>query len=124
MLRELIAVVIVAGSALAADPYEWKTRDTLLEVASEVGIAAEWSQMLDCVKPGYGYGIHGIDAKMLGSHPTRARLNDYFISWEIAHPLISIALPQPYRGIFQGGTIAFELVVTRKNAGVGCRISW
>jgi len=124
MLRELMVIGITACAACAADPYEWKVRDTILEVACEVGIAAEWAQMSDSIRPGYGCGIKGIDAKMLGEHPSQGRLNAYFVGWMIAHPLISIALPQPYRGIFQGGTIAFELVVTRRNAGVGCRISW
>ena len=107
------------------EPNDWSTRDTLLEVASETGIAAEWAQMSDCIKPGYGYGINGIDAKILGSNrPSQGKLNSYFIFWEVAHPLISVALPRPYRGIWQGSTIAFELVVTHKNAGVGCRIKF
>ena len=122
-----LAFLLLCAPLLASSP--WTTTDTLLEIASEAGIACEWGQMLPVTQPHAGWlasnetqAICGIDAKILGHHPSRARMNTYFAAWEIAHPLISWALPRPYRTLWQGATITFEAIVTSKNKQVGCRV--
>jgi hypothetical protein len=115
MMRYLLFILAIACLPLAAST-QWTTTDTILEVASEAGLAGEWAQMTNAPS------ICGIDQKIMGAHPKRANLNMYFAGWLIAHPLISMVLPGPYRNAWQGATIGFEIVVNQRNAAVGCRI--
>lgn len=112
--NKLVAACFLASTCLfAADP--WTKTQVGMEIASEVGIACEWAQMMDSTS------INGFDAKLMSRHPSRGRLNNYFIGWLIVHPIISYNLPSKYRTGWQAATISFELVVTRNNANVGCR---
>jgi hypothetical protein len=115
MLR-ILPVLLACTSLVAADP--WTKTDTALEIVSELGIACEWSQMLNSTS------IKGIDAKLMGHNPSRAQLNRYFIGWLILHPIISYHLPSPWRNTWQGATIGFEIAVTSENARVGCKITF
>lgn len=114
-MRHILALCLLCCLPLAAST-PWTTKDTILEVASEAGLACEWAQMTNAPS------ICGIDQKIMGSHPKRGNMNLYFAGWLIAHPIISMVLPSPYRNAWQGATIAFEIVVTQHNAGVGCRL--
>ncbi len=114
-LSILLALCLVSEIVNAQDiKNKWTTTDTILEITSEVGIGCEWAQMCS---PGY---IKGIDAKIVGTNPSRRSINTYFIGWEIVHPVISYNLPPLPRHIFQGGTICFEVIVNQKNKQVGC----
>ena len=121
--RILFALItLLAVPAWSADP--WVTRDTALEIASEVGIGIEWAQMLDTSNY-HCYGkpqVNGIDAHFLGHYPRRRNINYYFAGWEIAHPIISYDIPNPWRNVWQGATIGFEVAVHQHNTSVGCRI--
>jgi hypothetical protein len=119
MRYPVLVLLFTAGAWMpAASP--WTTGDTIMEAVSEAGLAGEWAQM---VSPPPGRpGIHGVDAELLGARPSRASLNRYFAAWALAHPLLAWELPKPWRLRFQSATIAFEFVVDRRNATVGCRI--
>jgi hypothetical protein len=96
--------------------------DTVLETASEIGLATEWMQTQKAVERPDQLHLGGCDQKILGRSPRMGPVNAYFVGWLLVHPLVSIALPRPYRSIWQGGTIAFELVVTAHNAAsIQCR---
>ena len=92
-----------------------------------MAIAAEWAQMLSPKTPACdwsgtpaGLYVRGCDAWMLGHHPNRGPVNRYFAGWEIAHPVLSFALPHPYRTWWQGSTLAFEVIVARQNYQTAC----
>ena len=116
-VKALLLALLLALPAGAAAP--WTPGDTVLELAAEAGLASEWAQMVNNPTGGQ---ITGLDADLFGHHPSRATLNRYFAAWMITHPLISWQLPQPWRLGFQSATIGFELIVTRDNAAIGCRI--
>jgi transcriptional regulator with XRE-family HTH domain len=121
LLAKIGLVLFLCAPLLASTP--WTKTDTILEIASEAGIAAEWAQMLPKHPlAGQDMSICGVDAKIMGHHPSRARVNAYFVGWELAHPLISWALPRPWRNVWQGATIGFELAVVPRNASVGCHV--
>ena len=101
---------------LMAAALVWTPADTGWEIGSELGILHEWAQMTT------GNYVHGFDEEVLGGHPQRRSINAYFGAWMLAHPLISFALPAPYRRFWQVGTIGFEIVVSRRNAQLGCRV--
>jgi transcriptional regulator with XRE-family HTH domain len=119
LLAKIGLVLLLCAPLLGSTP--WTKTDTALEVASEIGIATEWAQMLT---PHKNMPVCGIDAKIMGSQPSRARVNAYFIGWELVHPAISWVLPKPWRNVWQGATIGFELAVVPRNASVGCRVKF
>lgn len=132
MCRAVLALALCAAPLLA----QWTTADTAWEVAAEIGISQEWAQMQASTedaeyrnRPGHcipwcNRSVDGIDRKILGAHPRMRNTNLYFAGWLLAHPLISYALPAPYRRVWQTGTVVFEVVVLPCNYSGGCRIVW
>ena len=118
MFTKILLALALGVSCSASTP--WTTRDTCLETACAAGITCEWAQM--CSNASNGLVTCGIDAHILDANPPRRRINAYFIGWELAHPVISWVLPRPWRNVWQGATIAFEIAVHQHNAAVGCRI--
>jgi hypothetical protein len=102
---------------VAQAPADWTRHDSALELAAEAGLMTEWAQMLTP-----GNHVQGIDRHILGTHPARRQVNEYFAAWCIVHPVIAWNLPPGPRRIFAGGTVVFEFVVTEKNTKVGCVI--
>jgi len=60
----------------------------------------------------------------LGKHPSRAKVNLWFASTAILHPVVTYMLPKEYRPYWQGGTIAMEVACTLNNRKCGIRVSF
>ena len=138
----LLMCMPLLGSPWTFSGGPWSTTDTVLEATSMLMIAAEWRQTQYVVKkaephnyitcydgqPMSVYGsemaINGIDAKIFGEKPRMRNVNLYFLAWEVAHPVISYALPRPCRRFWQVGTISFEAYALSQNYKFGCRITF
>ena len=59
-----------------------------------------------------------------GAHPTVGRVNTYFISVLLLHPVISYILPKPWRTYWQAGTIGLEGWQDWYNASKGIGIDF
>lgn len=129
-IRCLLFLAIAAVAARANDtatvgyPAHWTALDTALELAAEAGLYTEWQQMRDISRHPHDFSACGIDQKVFNAHPKMRNVDKYFEAWMIVHPIISFALPKPYREIWQGGTIAFEIIVTSQNAAVAANCQW
>ena len=61
---------------------------------------------------------------ILGPHPGRHAINDYFAVCAAGHLAIAIALPHDQgRRLFQVATIGLEAWTAHRNAGLGLRIT-
>ena len=117
----LMGLVLIAScQSQAASPWTWK--DTVLEVASEAGIINEWGQTRYMIEHPQTNYIGGLDQHIMGKYPKKRNANEYFEAWLLVHPIISYKLPNPFRNIWQAGTICFEFEVNQHNVGAGARV--
>lgn len=97
---------------------EWTTEDTYREVTYLALHMADWSQSLDIAdNPGKWHEHNPV----LGSHPSRGKVNTWFAVTGLLHPVVSYVIPRPYREIWQYITIGVEIgcVGSNFNAGIG-----
>jgi hypothetical protein len=107
------------------DRKAWTTTDTALEVVSEMLLYTDWRMTRDFTGNPEKYpGLHEINL-FEGPHPSARRVNMYHGVWLVAHPVISWALPKPFREAFQGVTITTELwcIQNGREAGITIRIA-
>lgn len=94
----------------------WTTADTYRETAYMAMHVADWGQTLDIADHPEKWHEHN---PILGNNPSRGRVNAYFITTAVLHPVVSAALPEPYRKWWQYGTIGLEAVCVGNNARIG-----
>ena len=90
---------------MTAHASEWSLEDTLLEVTSEMVILGDYSQTKYVSSHPQIYYETNI---ILGTHPSEKRVDTYFISALVLHPVISYMLPKNLREVFEGFTIGIE----------------
>ncbi len=101
---------------------EWTGGNTGLEIAWAVLWVADWSQTLHISRnPDQYYEKVCI---FLKDHPSSGDVNTYFATSLILHPLISFALPQPYRLAWQGVTIVNEVDMVNNNYKIGISLGF
>ena len=118
MFRAL-ALSLIALSLSASDP--WTTGDTVRESVSVSLLAADWAQTLSIA--GQPVRYHECN-QILGPHPSRAKVNQYFASCIVGHAAIAYALPAKWRQAFQYLTIGLEVGCVGKNAKIGIRMKF
>lgn len=121
-----LAALLFAFSATAEDlrlkPTEhydrraWTTFDTVMQGAVVASLVADWNQTLRI-----GAECREINP-ILGQCPTHRSVNVYFASTIVVHTIAAVALPKPWRTVFQGATIGFEAATVRRNIRLGWSI--
>lgn len=106
------ALLIISTSAYAA----WSRPDTYREIASESLLFIDYSQTYNIANTPDRFYEHN---PILGRHPSIGRVNLYFISSMILHPIISYILPSKVRPYFQYITIGIETSCIANNMRVG-----
>ncbi len=110
---------------------EWTWRDTALETAWAAFWLVDWKQTQQIAR-GHWEGsrddrfkIHETN-RFLGREPTTGRVNSYFATCLVLHPVISYALPKPYKTIWQGITVIYEadMVQDNRDLGLGVSLGW
>lgn len=114
-----LILFLVPPCNLYAD--EWTREDTYREVAYLALHVADWGQTLEIADHPEKWHEHN---PVLGSHPSRGEVNAWFIATGLLHPVVSYALPRPYREIWQYSTIVLEIGVTAHNASIGIGIGF
>jgi len=110
----VLAILLLVACPAHAD--EWTKEDTYREAAYLALHVADWGQTLEVANHPDEY--HETNP-VLGSHPSRGRVNAYFIATGILHPVVSYVLPRPYRELWQYGTIGIEIICVGNNAAIG-----
>ena len=115
----LIMLAMLMCSPAAAD--EWTRADTYREAAYLTLHAIDWGQTLYIADhPNEYYERNTI----LGDHPSRGRVNTYFILSGLGHAAVSYVLPRPYREIWQYGTIAVSGYWVINNYHIGIQFGF
>ncbi len=112
----------------------WSKIDTALEIVSEATFVADWSITLDALNHDDAYCVNPLQG---GDNPDRAKINLWFTSMLILHPIISYILPTEYsyiddgkersanlRRIFQVLTISLNTAFVLHNLAVGYKFTF
>lgn len=113
-------VALVLLLVLPVNCQAWSGKDTALEVISEGMTVVDWGQTQDIRNHNGMIELNPI----LGRSPSRGAVNAYFISVLAIHPVISIALPESCRTIWQSIYIGVEWTAISSNYNGGLRLSF
>lgn len=116
MKKVIVVFTIILLSSFTAHADEWTKEDTYLEITYLAIHIADWGNTLYIADHPEDY--HEINP-ILGRHPSRSRVNNYFMITGLLHPAISYALPQPYRQYWQYATVGIEAGVVGWNLSIG-----
>jgi hypothetical protein len=114
IISNLVAVLIMVPLPCGADA--WTKADTYREAAYLALHVVDWGQTLTIADNPDKWHEHN---PVLGTHPSRGEVNNYFILTGLLHPVVSYILPRPYREIWQYSTIVLQIGVTANNARIG-----
>lgn len=92
----------------------------MLELAFAAMMAADYAQTMD-IKQHQGFYETN---RILGPHPSDARVRNYFVAMTAAHWAITNSLPEQYRPAWQWGSIAVEATFLLRNRAIGLRIAF
>jgi len=124
MLLAICLVISVTTNSEAFD--KWTKTDVSLQAAYTVLHVLDWGQTLQISRePLYYSSDHSksytrSDQNLfLGKHPKVDEVHKYFISTLVLHTVISHVLPEEYRTVWQGSTIAIQAYVVGRNFSLG-----
>ena len=112
MLKLFLIALLLPSFAYAE---EWTSADIKREVAYQSIAVVDWLQTRNIARDPCYYEQN----KILGSHPSIARVNQYFALTGIAHYFVSKALPEKYRIPFQYISIGVEVGAVGHNFSIG-----
>jgi hypothetical protein len=125
----IAAIVALAMPVRADDRSEWKPVETWLEVSYAALHLVDWSQTLwfierpmDTRRPPPVWD--GERNPVLGRHPRRSTVNIYMAGTLALHTAVSLALPRPYRSVWQCLTVGVEASVVGSNYAAGVKMSF
>lgn len=102
-------------------PEDWSVSDTIRQTAVVASLAADMAQTLDIKRH---EGLYETN-KILGRHPSDAKVVLYFVGVALAHTYIATKLPAGWqRQTFQYGLIAVQVVQVMKNKRIGLSVKF
>jgi hypothetical protein len=120
-MRRFIFFIFISLTMQAGVP--WTTQDMCLEGMFVASASMDWGQTLDiekwCKKSG---GKE--ENPVLGPHPSRKAINDYFVATIAAHALITNTLPESWRPYWQMVWIGIEADQVEKNIHIGIKLNF
>ena len=121
----VVAFLLVPLAVNAEDSkWEWTKTDTAFQTASILTLAADWNQTRQIAKNPKLYYEDGVAEVVLGRHPSVNGVNWYFAGSMILNTAIARMLPNPYRRMFQTGTIIYEAYWINHNYGIGIGVKF
>ena len=112
--------------AKGEDENRWTTLDTSLQAVFLTTLAVDRAQSVygsQHPSPnGFRYEETGWARSFIGPHPSAGQVNGYFAAAALAHTAIAIALPKPYRTIWQSVWIGVEVSAIRNNISAGISV--
>ena len=143
-MKALLALLL-ALPALGQSQQDWTTTNTALEVVWVAATAMDWASTINIERynrehhlphkefiyesSGAYLGTHTADTltetnHIMGRHPTRATINQYFATVLLTHAAISIALPRRARLPFKTLTIFISVEAASNNKKLGLRFTF
>jgi hypothetical protein len=120
-MKKLIALLLLVCNAAQAELLEdWSETDKRLFIASQAALMIDWKQTREIASNPSQYGERN---KILGEHPSMARVNTYFASALVANYLIADYLTN-YRTEYLSGIVLFEVSVIGHNKNLGLKIGF
>jgi len=127
-------LALLIGLALALptqaeeeNPNRWTLMDTSLELTFATGLMIDWMQTTYLTRGVPPPGENWTESNpLLGKHPSRGRVNVYFLTCLIGHVGIAYLLPKPWRTWWQLSGISIEAYSVGSNysVGFGLRLPW
>lgn len=118
MVRVVVLVGLLGlGGVAGAD---WRPADTVRQAAYLSLHYADWRQTIQLAEhPDY----HELNP-IIGKHPSRQRVDNYFAATAVAHTAVSVMLPPRWRSRWQYFTIATQGLVVHHNYQIGWRVDF
>ena len=110
----LLAFLVLFSTEAQAD--EWTTTDTVVESGCIALFWVDWRQTLD--------RRYQESNPILGSRPSRAAVDIYFLAVISTQVVAARLLPSPWRHVFQGITIGIEGRSVFNNWRLGVHLDW
>lgn len=124
-MKTMLAIclfLLLCGPAAAADNKWFSTperKDIALEVMWQGVHVLDWGQTLEIARhPQDFYECN----PLIGRHPSVGRVNTFMLASTVVHPLVSYALPKPYRTWWQMVTISVTTGLVANNYNIGLRV--
>lgn len=105
---------------------EWTAKDTILELTF-IGITTvDWMQTIRFTQDSSWMANHTEMNPILGSNPSRAKVNTLIPLAMLGHFAVARILPQPWRAIWQMTWITVEGAAVANNTalGIGLSVPW
>ncbi len=119
MKAALALALAVALSGCANEP--WDTTDRVLGYTALGAAVADWGQARYIAENPAQFQDKN---PFLGKHPSRAKVDAYFIGAIGGGYLLADALPSRYRKLFLGSTAVIEISVVHDNRAIGVGFRW
>jgi hypothetical protein len=123
------AIAIMLSTPVLAADWTWSKEDTVREVVGLGLTVIDYGQTMDLATREDRVELNPI----LGPHPSRENVRDYFLAVLVLHPLISLALPAEAdifgykakpRMAWQYFYIGVEVTATASNYNGGLRLKF
>ena len=115
----VMLLVSIATTATAGD--RWTNTDTAFQVAFTTLNVVDWLQTRQISKHPERWHENN---PILGKHPSLLKVDSYFIGSMLINTAIPILLNQPYRRLWQLGSIGIGIKLTTHNTSLGIRIKF
>lgn len=115
MRSMILSYMLLSSLLVAGEP--WTVCDKVLEGTVITSLAIDWGQTLHAQSRRYAE-----QNCLMGRHPSRATINQYFVACMVVHALIADQLHGRWRTAWQMTFISVEYHVTSRNFRLGSRI--
>lgn len=119
MKTGLAIAFAVALAGCASEP--WDKTDRVLGYTALGAAVADWGQARYIAENPSRFKDEN---PFLGQHPSRAKVDAYFVGAIGGGYLIADSLPSRYRKLFLGGAAVIEISVVQHNRALGVRFKW
>lgn len=118
-MRLTVACFLITSGLFAADP--WTKSQVALELGYQAALLCDWRQTSDYHKT-WNTNDPIIETNpLLGSHPKQSTINQWCILSSVGHIAITNYLPSKRRSLWQGSTMAIEIMVVSHNQ-LNCKV--
>lgn len=114
-MRHVLIACLISLPAVAHDP--WTTQDTILEGLFLAQLAVDRAQTMDIKNHPEKFEYN----PLLGVNPSDRRINKYFLTIALVHPMLCYVLPKNARNGFQFVSITVEAYAIGNNFSIGLR---
>ena len=116
-MDSVLIVGAMIGTLLLGSPSP-EPVDQILYYSSNMMSIVDWSQTRYIAEnPDKYWEVN----PLLGKHPSRARVDNYFMSWWIVNQFVARVMPEDFARVYLAGNLMLELTLVDYNVGVGVK---